>query len=160
MDEDGRIEVSGTVDPSLLLKMLAKAGKGAEICWWQFGQCSSNLFIPENRKYYHDDPYAGSGYYGDDSYCHCGSHRVGGGVNGFHDGGYGGSDHNLGDRYLHYEAYDDRPQPRFCYQPSEKPPVDRGGKGRDLGGHGFPPQPVPPADRSQHGEVPNCCSLM
>ncbi|KAK4714969.1 hypothetical protein R3W88_020876 [Solanum pinnatisectum] len=45
MNGDGMIEVSGNVDPKLLLKRLSKAGKKAELCWFQFGECSTNLFV-------------------------------------------------------------------------------------------------------------------
>ncbi|CAN4103954.1 unnamed protein product [Withania somnifera] len=44
--EDGKVMVSGIVDPALLMKNLAKSGKSAEIEWIQYGQCSSNLFLP------------------------------------------------------------------------------------------------------------------
>ncbi|MCD7466743.1 hypothetical protein HAX54_003748 [Datura stramonium] len=52
MNGDGMIEVSGNVDPKLLLKRLSKAGKKAELCWFQFGECSSNLFIKQSDYYY------------------------------------------------------------------------------------------------------------
>lgn len=42
------VEISGTVNPSLLLKMLGRAGRSAELCWFQFGECSSNLFVATN----------------------------------------------------------------------------------------------------------------
>ncbi|EPS68235.1 hypothetical protein M569_06537, partial [Genlisea aurea] len=44
MDEAGLVEISGTVDPNLLLKMLGRAGRKAELHWFQFGECSSNLY--------------------------------------------------------------------------------------------------------------------
>ncbi|GFZ05023.1 hypothetical protein Acr_17g0005950 [Actinidia rufa] len=111
MDEDGRIEVSGMVDPSMLLKMLAKAGKKAEICWWQFGQCSSNLYIPEYKEYNKN-----GGHYGGDEWCYdCGQH---GG------GGYGeGHGYYVDDRHLHYEGIGDRPQPKIQYKAVEEPPA-------------------------------------
>ncbi|KAH6786323.1 hypothetical protein C2S52_005875 [Perilla frutescens var. hirtella] len=46
MDDNGVVEISGTVDPSVLLKMLGRAGRSAELCWFQFGECSNNLFMP------------------------------------------------------------------------------------------------------------------
>nr|XP_009797577.1 PREDICTED: uncharacterized protein LOC104243987 [Nicotiana sylvestris] len=46
LKEDGKVEVSGIVDPALLMRNLAKSGKSAELEWIQFGQCSSNLFLP------------------------------------------------------------------------------------------------------------------
>ncbi|KAL7202158.1 hypothetical protein ACSBR1_033771 [Camellia fascicularis] len=142
MDEDGRIEVSGTVDPSLLLKILAKAGNRAELCWWQFGQCSSNLYIPEYRDYHE---YGSSGYNGDDSY-----YGWRGQSSGCHRGGYGGHTFYGDDRHLHYGGYGDRPQPRSWYQPLKEPP-----------GHGFPLAPLPsPANTPQIGEGVGCCSLM
>ena len=80
MDEDGKVEVSGTVNPKQLPKMLAKVGKRAEVCWFQFGECSSNLHMPTPPPpqtpncYYNNYPqnahngyYDGSCYgYGDD----------------------------------------------------------------------------------------------
>lgn len=48
MDDNGVVEISGTANPSLLLKMLGRAGKSAELCWFQFGECSSNLFMATN----------------------------------------------------------------------------------------------------------------
>ncbi|GFZ21911.1 hypothetical protein Acr_29g0010730 [Actinidia rufa] len=115
MDEDGRIEVSGMVDPSLLLKMLAKAGKKAEICWWQFGQCSSNLYIPEYKEYNWNGPYGGDGW------CYGCSHPGG--------GGYGGHGYYVDDRHLHYGAFGDRPQPKIQYKPVEEPPAADAPKG-------------------------------
>ncbi|KAM3222926.1 hypothetical protein P3L10_022196 [Capsicum annuum] len=52
MNGGGMIEVSGNVDPKLLLKGLAKAGRKAELCWLQFGECSNNLFINQSDYYY------------------------------------------------------------------------------------------------------------
>ncbi|XP_020553995.1 uncharacterized protein LOC110013009 [Sesamum indicum] len=49
MDDDGLVEISGTVDPNLLLKMVGKSGRKAELRWLQFGECSSNLFMPMNQ---------------------------------------------------------------------------------------------------------------
>lgn len=60
MNGDGMIEVSGNVDPKLLLKRLSKAGKKAELCWFQFGECSTNLFINQSDYYYGGQ----LGYYG------------------------------------------------------------------------------------------------
>ncbi|XP_070006938.1 uncharacterized protein [Nicotiana sylvestris] len=47
MNGDGMIEVSGNMDPKVLLKRLGKA----ELCWFQFGECSSNLFITQSDYY-------------------------------------------------------------------------------------------------------------
>ncbi|XP_057765550.1 uncharacterized protein LOC130986225 [Salvia miltiorrhiza] len=66
MDDYGVIEISGTVDPSLLLKMLGRAGRSVELCWFQFGECSSNLFMPTN-------PGEGSTYSRDGRYLHASS---------------------------------------------------------------------------------------
>ncbi|KAL2476031.1 Uncharacterized protein Adt_36767 [Abeliophyllum distichum] len=52
MDEYGIVQVSGMINPKLLMKKLGKAGKHAELCWFQYGQCSSNLFLP-----HHGNPY-------------------------------------------------------------------------------------------------------
>ncbi|KAL7088026.1 hypothetical protein ACP275_13G104600 [Erythranthe tilingii] len=46
MDDHGVVEIAGAVDPSMLLKMLGKSGNKAELRWLQFGECSSNLFMP------------------------------------------------------------------------------------------------------------------
>ncbi|KAM3396337.1 hypothetical protein P3S68_005343 [Capsicum galapagoense] len=46
LTEDGKVMVSGIVDPNLLMKNLAKVNKSAELEWIQFGQCSTNLFLP------------------------------------------------------------------------------------------------------------------
>ncbi|CAA3031366.1 Hypothetical predicted protein [Olea europaea subsp. europaea] len=59
MDEYGIVRVSGLIDPKLLMKKLGKAGRHAELCWFQFGQCPSNLFLP-NHENPHD--YWMSGY--------------------------------------------------------------------------------------------------
>ncbi|KAK6785648.1 hypothetical protein RDI58_019103 [Solanum bulbocastanum] len=65
MNGDGMIEVSGNVDPKLLLKRLSKAGKKAELCWFQFGECSTNLFVNQSD-YGRQLGYNGGqlGYYG------------------------------------------------------------------------------------------------
>ncbi|KAL1556219.1 hypothetical protein AAHA92_11871 [Salvia divinorum] len=65
MNDDGVVEISGTVDPSLLLKMLERAGRSAELCWLNFGQCSRNLFMPTS---------GGSTYSYDGRYLHAPSH--------------------------------------------------------------------------------------
>ncbi|KAI3456848.1 hypothetical protein Pfo_013511 [Paulownia fortunei] len=66
MDDNGVVEISGTVDPNLLLKMLGKAGRKAELRWLQFGECSSNLFMPMNHS--NIGGYGGPGNYGGTSY--------------------------------------------------------------------------------------------
>ncbi|KAL3506858.1 hypothetical protein ACH5RR_032240 [Cinchona calisaya] len=49
MDQDGIAEVSGFADPDVLLKTVEKQGKKAELCWFQYGKCSSNLFGPSGK---------------------------------------------------------------------------------------------------------------
>ncbi|KAI3449333.1 hypothetical protein Pfo_005998 [Paulownia fortunei] len=49
MDQNGVVEVSGIADPNRLLKKLGKSRR-VELQWFQFGQCSSNLFMPESKK--------------------------------------------------------------------------------------------------------------
>ncbi|KAK4406877.1 hypothetical protein Sango_0268700 [Sesamum angolense] len=49
MDQNGVVEVSGIADPNQLLKKIGKASR-LELHWFQFGQCSSNLFMPETNK--------------------------------------------------------------------------------------------------------------
>ncbi|KAL4554725.1 hypothetical protein LXL04_037328 [Taraxacum kok-saghyz] len=44
MENNGKINISGYIDPNLLLKCLRKLGKKAQIVHWQYGECSSNLF--------------------------------------------------------------------------------------------------------------------
>ncbi|KAK4366120.1 hypothetical protein RND71_014000 [Anisodus tanguticus] len=46
MNKDGTVEISGTVFPNEFLKILRKARKKVELCHFQFGECSSNLFLP------------------------------------------------------------------------------------------------------------------
>ncbi|XP_073298746.1 heavy metal-associated isoprenylated plant protein 33-like [Primulina huaijiensis] len=75
MDEYGTVEVSGIVDPKSLLKKLGKAGNRAQLRWFQYGQCSDNLFLP----YQNSGCCCGHG--GDERYYP------------FHGGGYGGSHH-------------------------------------------------------------------
>ncbi|KAM3266491.1 hypothetical protein P3L10_003485 [Capsicum annuum] len=53
MNGGGMIEVSGNADQKLLLKRLAKAGRKAELCWFQFGECSNNFFINQSDYYYY-----------------------------------------------------------------------------------------------------------
>ncbi|XAR56762.1 hypothetical protein NMG60_11037349 [Bertholletia excelsa] len=75
-------EVSGTVDPALLLKRLGKAGEHVELWWWQFGQCSSKLCLPQPQQKEISEC-SRNGYVGDDGYSvykgHCSYHggRVG-----------------------------------------------------------------------------------
>ncbi|KAM3248686.1 hypothetical protein P3L10_010455 [Capsicum annuum] len=45
MNKDGMMEISGTVYPKKFLKMLKKSKKKVELCHFQFGECSSNLFL-------------------------------------------------------------------------------------------------------------------
>lgn len=49
MDQNGVVEVSGIADPNKLLKKLGRS-RQVELHWFQFGQCSSNLFMPETKK--------------------------------------------------------------------------------------------------------------
>ncbi|KAK4417994.1 hypothetical protein Salat_2212100 [Sesamum alatum] len=49
MDQDGVVELSGIADPNQLLKKISKSSR-VELHWFQFGQCSSNLFMPEAKK--------------------------------------------------------------------------------------------------------------
>ncbi|KAA8527034.1 hypothetical protein F0562_008737 [Nyssa sinensis] len=132
MDEDGMVEVSGTVDPSLLMKMLAKAGNRAELCWFQFGQCSSNLFIPDRR-----GSYGGNGYYEDNGYY----------------GRYGVNNSHYGDdRYLHYgSGYSGRPRAKHWYRPFQL--VPSGTTRHDASVRSVQQPPLT-------GEDINCCSLM
>lgn len=44
MENNGKVNISGYINPTLLLKCLEKAGKTAEIVHWEYGECSSNLF--------------------------------------------------------------------------------------------------------------------
>lgn len=46
MNTDGTMELSGSVYPDKFLKILKKARNKAELCHLQFGQCSTNLFLP------------------------------------------------------------------------------------------------------------------
>ena len=59
------VEISGTVDPNSLLRMLGRAGRAAELCWMNAGQCSSNLVMPTS---------GGSAYSHDGRYVHAPSH--------------------------------------------------------------------------------------
>lgn len=75
MNEDGAVEISGTIDPMLLLKVLGKFGKSAKLLDWKFGECPSNLYMPEYhrgyRNYYGDNRYysnGGNNYYEDSKY--------------------------------------------------------------------------------------------
>ncbi|KAL3851156.1 hypothetical protein ACJIZ3_013038 [Penstemon smallii] len=99
MDAYGLVEVSGVVDPNLLIKNLGKAGRGAQLCWFQFGQCSSNLFLPQHH---HQHGYGGAATrcIGDGRYFP------------FRDGGYGGSHHYS--QYLYGDGLD------MCYVPPAK----------------------------------------
>lgn len=49
MDQSGVVEVSGIADPNHLLKKIGQSNR-VELHWFQFGQCSSNLFMPETKK--------------------------------------------------------------------------------------------------------------
>ncbi|CAK9135170.1 unnamed protein product [Ilex paraguariensis] len=130
MNEDGMVKISGTVNPNHLLKMLAKGGKRAEMCWFQFGECSSNLYMPDQRTYYDCTEY---GYCGDD-WLH------GYGEQGYY-GGYGGTEYYGDDRYLHYG---DRPRPKHRDKPLQPLPCSHGAMGPrhiasapDLNGEGI-----------------------
>lgn len=52
LDGDGITEVSGLGDPMVLWKTiesLKKQGKDVELCWLQYGKCSSYLFWPSGN---------------------------------------------------------------------------------------------------------------
>jgi len=50
MEEDGKVNISGYIDPCQLLTCLKKAGKKAEMVHWQYGECSKNLFATKEKK--------------------------------------------------------------------------------------------------------------
>ncbi|XP_042755938.1 uncharacterized protein LOC128132578 [Lactuca sativa] len=74
MENNGNVNISGYIDPILLLKCLEKAGKTAEIVHWQYGECSRNLFekpklpspsVNNNNLYLPGyEGYNNNGYYG------------------------------------------------------------------------------------------------
>ncbi|KAL6515879.1 hypothetical protein OROGR_019184 [Orobanche gracilis] len=49
MDQEGVVEVSGMSNPYKLLKKIGESSR-LELHWYQFGECSSNLFMPESKK--------------------------------------------------------------------------------------------------------------
>lgn len=77
MEKDGKINISGYIDPKQLLKSLKKA-KGTEIVHWQYGECSTNLFEKPKSPVNNNKNGAG-GYYLNPSY-----------------GGYNGYGYNYG----------------------------------------------------------------
>lgn len=46
MNEEGLVRISGIADPNELLKSFEKRGRKAKLVWFQYGQCSDNLFGP------------------------------------------------------------------------------------------------------------------
>ncbi|XP_058218855.1 uncharacterized protein LOC131329628 [Rhododendron vialii] len=151
MVEDGKIEVSGTVDPNQLLKMLAsKAGKKLNICLWQFGECHSNLYLPEPKpeKPQQKEGTNFNGYYGyDGGYYGCNPYYVNNDWHLYGNGGYG-----------------DYPWPKYPVHALEAPPDAADGKGTVPGG-----DEVPVDQKSQAAENPTisggvahkqCCSVM
>lgn len=74
MENNGKVNISGYINPTLLLKCLEKAGKTAEIVHWQYGECSRNLFekpklpspsVNNNNLYLPGyEGYNNNGYYG------------------------------------------------------------------------------------------------
>ncbi|KAL8458798.1 hypothetical protein ACS0TY_036342 [Phlomoides rotata] len=61
MNDHGEVEISGTIDPCVLLEKLGRAGRKAELKWFQFGECSNNLFM---NRYNQDGRYLHSGNIG------------------------------------------------------------------------------------------------
>lgn len=53
---DDLLELSGFVDPKVLLKALGKAKRKMELKWIQFGQCSSFLDGPDPRHFQKEAP--------------------------------------------------------------------------------------------------------
>lgn len=49
MDEDGLVEISGIADPNRLLQKIGRSWR-VKLQWFQFGQCSNNLFMPEKKR--------------------------------------------------------------------------------------------------------------
>ncbi|KAI8552954.1 hypothetical protein RHMOL_Rhmol06G0308000 [Rhododendron molle] len=151
MVEDGKIEVSGTVNPNQLLKMLAtKAGKKLAICHWQFGECHSNLYLPEPKpeKPPQKEGTNFNGYYG-------------------YDGGYYGCNpYYANDWHLYGNGgYGDYTWPKYPVHALEAPPDAADGKGT-VPGSG---DEVPANQKSQAAENPpisggvahkQCCSVM
>ncbi|KAL7123449.1 hypothetical protein ACP275_01G105400 [Erythranthe tilingii] len=50
MDREGVVELSGIGYPDQVLKKIGKSRRKVELLWFQFGECSANLFMPETRK--------------------------------------------------------------------------------------------------------------
>lgn len=120
--------------------MLAKAGKRTELCWLQFGQCSSNLYLSdrETTATSSNGPYGNKGNINDGDYCR--------------------SRHN---NNLSIRGHVERPRPRHPYRAAFEPT----GCSSDAvpgGSNGFSVAQVPvPRDRAApiSGEGINCCSL-
>lgn len=129
MNEDGAVEISGTVDPMLLLKVLGKIGKSAKLLDWKFGECSSNLDMPEYHRGYSnycgDNRYysnGGNNYYEDSKYYGKGGNEY---VDGRHFQ-YGRSGQYHPNRPFRYWAYNDQAQNvshRRSYYPGPEPRV-------------------------------------
>nr|XP_043614213.1 uncharacterized protein LOC122586170 [Erigeron canadensis] len=80
MENDGRVNIQGFINPNVLLECFRKAGKDAQIVHWQYGECSSNLY----------DKTAPSNYYGHGSsnYYYGDGYDYGYNNNGYHNNGY------------------------------------------------------------------------
>ncbi|KAI3769195.1 hypothetical protein L6452_00295 [Arctium lappa] len=44
-EDDGNINISGYIEPTVLLKCLRKLGKSAHLVHWQYGECSNNMYV-------------------------------------------------------------------------------------------------------------------
>lgn len=49
MDEEGMVEINGIGNPEIVLKKISRSSN-IELHWYQFGQCSANLFMQQQQQ--------------------------------------------------------------------------------------------------------------
>ncbi|GKA34322.1 heavy metal-associated isoprenylated plant protein 32-like protein [Tanacetum coccineum] len=99
MEDDGKVHISGYIEPKVLLKCIRKNGKNAHLVHWQYGECETNLY----RNGYGGGYSNGNGY---NNYYY--SHQQ---------GGYGGYNNNG-------NSYNYNPHPHTTHVPSYPPRGD------------------------------------
>nr|GEX94695.1 hypothetical protein [Tanacetum cinerariifolium] len=99
MEDDGKVHISGYIEPHVLLKCIQKNGKNAHLVHWQYGECETNLY----RNGY------GGGYSNGNGYNNHYSNHQQGGYRGYNN-------------YVH--SYNYNPQSHTTYVPSYPPRGD------------------------------------
>lgn len=150
MDDNGVVIISGTADPHLLLEALRKAGRSADMTFFKFGECSSNLFLQTNEATPRDGRYLHAAHHSRPSLP---SHRAIDNQSNCYDYGYDNRYYNTyGNRQDYYHDYH---QQHYGYMHDDSRrsyEYEYGDGGNQIRSRS--------ATQSRSGEDMSCCRVM